>query len=514
MGLLDQGTTFDGGGLLGPMTPDDQAAARSRALTALGAGLLAGRGNFSSILGNAVMHGQQAYDSGMDAAMRRRLMDSQLSENAAQARYRDMMLQAQQQKLAHDKALEDRQSRFWSGLGASADPAQAVIAQTGGLAPTRANAALMDQAPQGLRITPELVAQAAAAGIDIGNLQKIAESRNWNRDKVARTIEAVGPDGKPVTQQFTEYGQSVGIAVPKPYERKFQDMGGTVQGLDPYTGQPLGTGLAKSMTPDAVASNQLGWANNAETRANNLRMESQRQWERNNPQVRYLEGAGGFVAAPERGQNGQPPVASPLMLGGAVGGSLSPALGTKGIESAMALRKEFTHQPAVAKFTEVVPIVNSAYKAADTRAGDLNLIYGVGKVMDPTSVVREGELNLAIKAGSPAEQVQGMWNAVVGGGRLSPGQRADLMRELHTRAGELEQGYKAARGTYEGIASRQGIRHDDVFVGIPSLERGRADVRGQWLDTMPPAGGYPVGQRMRDSGGRYFRNNGREWVPE
>lgn len=263
MGLLD-GYAVDQTprGLLGPMPPDDQAAARSRALTALGAGLLAGRGNFSSILGNAVMQGQQAYDSGMDAAMRRRLMDSQLSENAAQARYRDMMLQAQQQKLAHDKALEDRQARFWSGLGASADPAQAVIAQTGGLAPTRTNAALMDQAPQGLRITPELVAQAAAAGIDIGNLQKIAEARNWNRDKVARTIETVGPDGKPVTQQFTEYGQSVGTAMPKPYERKFQDMGGTVQGLDPYTGQPLGTGLAKSMTPDAVASNQLGWANN------------------------------------------------------------------------------------------------------------------------------------------------------------------------------------------------------------------------------------------------------------
>jgi hypothetical protein len=141
--------------------------------------------------------------------------------------------------------------------------------------------------------------------------------------------------------------------------------------------------------------------------------------------------------------------------------------GNKQQQGAIELRKEFNALPEVKNYKEVLPIVQSVQRAPDTPAGDIDLIYGVGKVMDPNSVVREGELNLVIKAGSPAQRLMGYVNYVKGGGRLTQDQRKDLMVVMESRTAGLKSNYDAARATYETAADKQGLPKDQIFIESP-----------------------------------------------
>ena len=145
------------------------------------------------------------------------------------------------------------------------------------------------------------------------------------------------------------------------------------------------------------------------------------------------------------------------------------AFGKAGREDIDGLRKEFAGLPVVKDFNTVKPIVEAARKAPDTPQGDFALIYGVGKVLDPNSVVREGEMNMVIAANSPAQRVQGYLAQLQGKGRLTPSMRKELQVILDQRAGEYEKGYNSARSTYEGIAKTRGYDPSQVFIGSPYL---------------------------------------------
>lgn len=94
-----------------------------------------------------------------------------------------------------------------------------------------------------------------AAGIPADLVKSLAQAPNLGRSKVARTVEVMGPNG-PETVQVDEYGDRVGQGFAKPVELKFQDLGGKVSPLNPYTGAEVGRGLNKSNTPDALLSAQ------------------------------------------------------------------------------------------------------------------------------------------------------------------------------------------------------------------------------------------------------------------
>lgn len=138
----------------------------------------------------------------------------------------------------------------------------------------------------------------------------------------------------------------------------------------------------------------------------------------------------------------------------------------KNVQLTEGIRKEFEGLPEVKSYKAVIPITESARKAPNTPAGDIDLIYAVGKVMDPGSVVREGELNLVIKAGSPAQKFQGLVNYVQGGGRLAPAQRKELMAALDNRVGEIKTQYDNAKNSYSTILNLQGIDPNQVFTTI------------------------------------------------
>lgn len=165
-------------------------------------------------------------------------------------------------------------------------------------------------------------------------------------------------------------------------------------------------------------------------------------------------------------------------------------------EDADNLRKEFEGREAVKSYRAVIPIAEAARKAPDTRAGDIQLAYAVGKILDPNSVVREGELALVGNAATLPEKIQGQIRTLVmGKGRMTPETRKEIQKILDNAVGERKSAYDAERQSVEQIVGRRGYNPQDVFVSLPAggqqqpqaatkVLNGRRYVQrnGQWFD--------------------------------
>lgn len=227
-----------------------------------------------------------------------------------------------------------------------------------------------------------------------------------------KVVETAGPTGAPQTSFVNPYAQQAPL--PKPVRQEMVNTGSVTQAVNPYS-PPLM--LQNTVSPNTAATNAVTMRGQDLTNARAL---DQNAIANNTRITQLVEGH----------------------------------------------RKEFNALPEVKNYKETLPILESVKKAPDTPAGDIDLIYAVGKIMDPNSVVREGELNLVIKAGSPAQRFQGWANYVKGGGRLPPAQRAELMDVLNNRVGALQNNYNQAAGEYGRIVAQQGI---DPGLVIPQL---------------------------------------------
>jgi hypothetical protein len=133
-------------------------------------------------------------------------------------------------------------------------------------------------------------------------------------------------------------------------------------------------------------------------------------------------------------------------------------------DSATDLRKEWIGMPAVKAFeTQSAAMARLEAAATDpSAAGDMAMLYGYMKLLDPGSVVRETEFATAAASGSLPEQIQGYATKLLNGQRLTPEQRADFL----TRAKMIYQGaeteYDAIRNQYIGIAERNKLPVDDA----------------------------------------------------
>jgi hypothetical protein len=74
------------------------------------------------------------------------------------------------------------------------------------------------------------------------------------------------------------------------------------------------------------------------------------------------------------------------------------------------LRNEISQLPSYKNMAQAAPIYKSMADAAgrNTKAADLNMVYGLGKIMDPGSVVREGEIQMANNAQGWQEKLNGI----------------------------------------------------------------------------------------------------------
>ncbi len=135
-----------------------------------------------------------------------------------------------------------------------------------------------------------------------------------------------------------------------------------------------------------------------------------------------------------------------------------------GREASEGLRKEvMTNQ--VTKDTQAISAAYAKMKAAaatPSAAGDLSLIFGYMKVLDPGSTVREGEFANAQNAGGVDSRVVAMYNNIRNGQRLTPEVRADFMGQARGLYDAQLGRFKAFSDPYRALASKQGVDPGDV----------------------------------------------------
>lgn len=137
----------------------------------------------------------------------------------------------------------------------------------------------------------------------------------------------------------------------------------------------------------------------------------------------------------------------------------------------MKLRKEYmaqakpfiTQRDAYSKLVSSMPDVENA-----TPADDIALIFNYMKVLDPSSVVREGEFATAQNAGGVSTRIRNLFNSVKKGTRLSPQQRQDIINLAGRTFKASEQQHEQLRGQYSVISDNAGLNRQNV---LPDLQR-------------------------------------------
>jgi hypothetical protein len=135
--------------------------------------------------------------------------------------------------------------------------------------------------------------------------------------------------------------------------------------------------------------------------------------------------------------------------------------------SAADLRGEYTK--GLKEYNEALNGFNKVAAAAkDTSpAGDLAMIFGFMKTLDPTSTVREGEFATAQNAGSVPTQLQSLYNRIISGERLTPQQRSDFVNTAKGQFQTYQERKRLADQYYTDLATRSGVSPEDVLVPFP-----------------------------------------------
>jgi hypothetical protein len=113
--------------------------------------------------------------------------------------------------------------------------------------------------------------------------------------------------------------------------------------------------------------------------------------------------------------------------------------------------------------------------------------------MDPTSVVREGEMIMVKNTASIPDWLRGAIASLNGGAALTPETRQAIMTEAYGRVKGYNDEFTQNMGQYEGIVQRNGINPADVIPDSDKFEPWKmpeapsADVPGQ--DNEPPPEG-------------------------
>lgn len=158
------------------------------------------------------------------------------------------------------------------------------------------------------------------------------------------------------------------------------------------------------------------------------------------------------------GPEGVQDVTPPLPEGGN-------AFGAENFDDVSVLRKEVQSLPSYKNYSQAVPIYKSMVETAgrDSKASDLNLVYGLGKIMDPTSVVREGEMVMVSNTSSLPDWLNGAINSVNGGAKLTPETREAILTEAYGRMKSYDDQFKQDTTQYQDIIGRNKINPADVI---------------------------------------------------
>lgn len=142
------------------------------------------------------------------------------------------------------------------------------------------------------------------------------------------------------------------------------------------------------------------------------------------------------------------------------------------------LKNDFDALPEVKAYRQAITALGTGLKTGNTPQGDLALIYAYAKMMDPNSVVREGEAASVANADTIAGQIAArLKKELEGTGTFSPEARANLREEMIAKAQDYNFAYRAARTRFSEDAKAFGVDPQRV-VGPHSGEPYLKEIQG------------------------------------
>ena len=178
-------------------------------------------------------------------------------------------------------------------------------------------------------------------------------------------------------------------------------------------------------------------------------------------------------------------------------------------------RKEYSDQTA--GYREVKSAYGRVLASQDNAVGDLSLIFGYMKMLDPGSVVREGEFATAQNAAGVPDRVLNIYNRILRGERLNEGQRKAFKGQaegLFKQAGQQE---AAVRSGLERIAKGYGLNTANIFLEAVESAPTAPKMGGPEIPTAAPAApptpmAPAEGTRSTSKTGRPITFRGGRWV--
>lgn len=129
-------------------------------------------------------------------------------------------------------------------------------------------------------------------------------------------------------------------------------------------------------------------------------------------------------------------------------------------------RKEFNALPEVKEFNKVRPQFNTlrdlVRKPNPTAQDDIAIIFNYMKLLDPSSVVREGEFATAQNAAGIPDNIRNAYNRAQDGTRLNKQQRENLLKTAYGYYQNYRNSYNQQAENYRGYARDNGINADRV----------------------------------------------------
>jgi len=128
------------------------------------------------------------------------------------------------------------------------------------------------------------------------------------------------------------------------------------------------------------------------------------------------------------------------------------------------VRKEFLAQAK--PYIEIGQAYKKVAEAGNipSAAGDIAMIFGFMKILDPGSVVREGEFATAQNAAGIPDRVRAQYNAAINGQRLTEVQRTDFMNQAKNIIQSQRQNFNSTlKPFYEGIVKDRNLKPENVL---------------------------------------------------
>lgn len=312
--------------------------------------------------------------------------------------------------------------------------------------------------------------------LDIPPDQAIAVLRNSTPDQLAalgRGFAAFGADAQKLTQQsaFGPTEKKPNTFYPAPMIAGMGPGAATAFGAD--TGAPSAPAAPSGASPSLVPPNAGPGSATA---------------------MGALPASSSGGAAPPPSPSSSP---SPLPGSGVMTGAAPPFTPPEAASAESSMRNQF--EQLSKPFIVVRDYYRTLKDATPNQAGDISIVFGYMKMLDPTSVVMPSEQATATNAPNVPNQIRQLWNYVLGNGQLTPEQRTQLRNEAERVYRDRAATQENLTQQYRDLATRTRLNPENVvlnFTNLPEVNEGRTATNPE------------TGERVIFKGGQWVPYNG------